>query len=145
MSVIAAVDRGRPQSHTVREAKSLADTFDERMHAIHVLSRSDFVDLERTSVEEGSETVDIDDVHEYAARIANEAVQTAATDSTTVGIVGDAAEETIQYVENSDARYIVIGERNRSPVGKALFGSVAQSIHLDAPIPVITVTGEGDR
>ena len=34
---------------------------------------------------------------------------------------------------------LVLGARRRSPVGKALMGSVAQTIILDASVPVLVV------
>ncbi|GGR72693.1 nucleotide-binding universal stress UspA family protein [Nocardioides luteus] len=42
-------------------------------------------------------------------------------------------------VESTGARLIVIGLRRRSPVGKALLGSDAQRILLDATVPVLAV------
>jgi nucleotide-binding universal stress UspA family protein len=38
-----------------------------------------------------------------------------------------------------DAEVLVIGGRRRTPVGKALLGSVAQRIILGAPCPVLVV------
>ncbi len=41
------------------------------------------------------------------------------------------------------ADLLVIGARNRSPVGKLLLGSATQSIILDATIPVLVVKSNG--
>jgi nucleotide-binding universal stress UspA family protein len=38
---------------------------------------------------------------------------------------------------------LVIGARRRSPVGKALVGSVAQTLILDADLPVLVVKADG--
>ena len=53
---------------------------------------------------------------------------------------GDPAEAIIEAAEQGDADLIIIGGRKRSPAGKALFGSVTQSVILNAERPVM-VTG----
>jgi nucleotide-binding universal stress UspA family protein len=51
----------------------------------------------------------------------------------------DPAEELIAAATSSDADFIVIGLRKRSPVGKLLLGSNAQRVLLDAACPVLAV------
>jgi len=48
----------------------------------------------------------------------------------------------IDVAEETDADFIVIGLRRRSPVGKLFLGSQAQQILLDAPCPVLAVKSE---
>jgi nucleotide-binding universal stress UspA family protein len=57
----------------------------------------------------------------------------------------DPAEELISAAESSDAEFIVIGLRRRSPVGKLLLGSNAQRVLLDASCPVLAVKAEPQR
>lgn len=52
------------------------------------------------------------------------------------------ADGILELAEEVDADLIVMGGRKRSPSGKALFGSVTQSVILDGDIPVV-VTGGG--
>jgi nucleotide-binding universal stress UspA family protein len=56
---------------------------------------------------------------------------------------GDGVENTastiLELAKNADAELLVIGARRRSPVGKALLGSVTQTLILDADIPVLVV------
>ena len=56
---------------------------------------------------------------------------------------GDGVENTaatiLELAEKADAELLVIGARRRSPVGKALLGSVTQTLILDADIPVLVV------
>ncbi|HET9871234.1 MAG TPA: universal stress protein [Propionibacteriaceae bacterium] len=54
----------------------------------------------------------------------------------------DPAEELISVADGSDALFIVIGLRRRSPVGKLLLGSNAQRVLLDASCPVLAVKAE---
>lgn len=70
------------------------------------------------------------------ARAAEAGVR-ARVDHTTHG--ADVVETFDNLVASTGARLIVIGLRRRSPVGKALLGSDAQRILLDAGVPVLAV------
>ncbi len=54
----------------------------------------------------------------------------------------DPAEAIITAGEAVDANLIVVGGRRRSPAGKALFGSVTQTVVLSANQPVLVVNYE---
>lgn len=137
MVIIAAVDRSDRASNVVREAATLAEAFDDVIHVVYVLTRSEFMDLERTSTDETGQPVDMDRIREVAADIAANAVTTTEIPSEAIGLVGDPADRIISYANEQNARYIVVGPRKRSPAGKVLFGSVAQSILLNATCPVL--------
>jgi nucleotide-binding universal stress UspA family protein len=51
----------------------------------------------------------------------------------------DPADDLINVANESNAEFIVIGLRRRSPVGKLILGSNAQRVLLDAPCPVLAV------
>ena len=52
----------------------------------------------------------------------------------------DEVEEVLQVVESRpDISRIVVGVRRRSPIGKAVLGSIAQRLILEAPLPVLAV------
>jgi nucleotide-binding universal stress UspA family protein len=51
----------------------------------------------------------------------------------------DVAGAVIKLAQRTEAEMLVIGARKRSPLGKFLLGSAAQSIILDAPMPVLVV------
>ena len=58
------------------------------------------------------------------------------------GRKGDHATEIVDLSTEIDADRVVVGGRKRSPSGKAVFGSLAQDIMIEAPCPVTFVKGE---
>ena len=140
MVIIAAVDRSERAPSIVEEANELGEAFDEPVHVVHVLSRSEFVGLERTSVTDTGKSIPTDDVLDIAEDFAREAIDEAGVDDATpVGLLGDPADEISNYADSNDARYLVIAGRKRSPVGKALFGSTVQSLMLNSETPVVSL------
>lgn len=139
MTIVAAIDRSDRATAIVSEAASLADAYGDDLHVVHVLGRSEFMDLERTSVDDTGRPVPMDDVRRVAAEIAAETVEEAGVEGTAAGLVGDPADEIIRYADDHDARYVVLGGRKRTPVGKAVFGSVAQDVLLQADRPVVSI------
>jgi len=55
---------------------------------------------------------------------------------------GDVSQALLEAVRDLSPDLLVIGARRRSPVGKALLGSVAQNLILDADVPVLVVKRE---
>ena len=141
MVIIAAVDRSDRAAEVIRQAKPLAEAFDDNIHVVHVLTRSAFVKLGRTKAEEG-DPIDMDQFIDIATAIAEEATTSLDDPFEAVGLMGDPAKEVVDYAGEYKARYIVVAGRKRSPAGKVLFGSVAQSILLNAECPVVMSTSE---
>lgn len=144
MPIVAAVDRSERGDEIVAEANELANAFDQDLHVVHVLSQSEFVELERTSVDDTGQAIEMEDIRGIAREIASDCAEGVADNYEAVGLVGDAADEIVRYSSKNNARYIVISGRRRSPVGKALFGSVTQSVLLDADRPVVTTIPSED-
>lgn len=138
MVVIAAVDRSDRSVDVVHEAETLAAEFEEPLHIVHALTRSEFVDLGRSA--QAGDPSDKDRIRDVAADIAGEAVSDISVPYETVGLIGEPASAILDYADTQDARYLVVGPRKRSPAGKALFGSVAQSLLLDSESPVVSIT-----
>lgn len=143
--IVAAIDRSADAKRIVEEAESLARAFDEELHVVHVAGQYESTNRARlTAAERPGEEIDIDEFARRATDRAREAAEGVAERFTPIGLVGYPAEEILDYAEDHDARYVVVGGRKRSPVGKVLFGSVTQAVLLGADRPVVTVR-VGDR
>ncbi|WP_313692779.1 universal stress protein [Halorarum halobium] len=75
-----------------------------------------------------------------SVRDAEEVLKAAGVDVSISEASGDPADAILELAEEDDADLVVVGGRKRSPAGKALFGSVTQTVILNAGRPVM-VTG----
>lgn len=138
MTIVVGVERRDGESEAVVEGAKLAEAFDEELHVVHVLSQSEFRDLERESLDETGTTVPVDEVRSFAEEAAADVASRTTDAYEPVGLVGSAADELIKYAESQNASYLCVDGRRRSAVGKALFGSVTQDVLLEAECPVVT-------
>jgi nucleotide-binding universal stress UspA family protein len=77
-------------------------------------------------------------ITQYApARAARDHLEAAGVEVTLDERSGDPGTQVVEYAEEDvDADVISVAGRKRSPAGKAVFGSVSQTVMLDAEIPV---------
>lgn len=139
MVIVAAVDRSDRATAVVEQANELAEAFDDTVHVVNVLTTSEFIDLGSTQAKEG-DPVDMDSVRSVATDVAEKAASSLDGQYEAIGLMGDPANEVVNYATEQGARYIVVAGRKRSPAGKALFGSTAQSIIMNAECPVVMST-----
>ncbi|KAA9396334.1 universal stress protein [Haloarcula sp. CBA1130] len=146
MVIVAAVDSSERSSYVLDQAATLAKRFDEPVHAIHVMTRSEAINAETSSIT-SDDAIEIEELRATAAQVASDALEDQPDDVETeaVGRIGDPATEIVEYANEHDTQYIVVSPRRRSQTGKIIFGSVAQSILLDATCPVVSVTDESSR
>lgn len=162
--ILAAIDGEDGSDVVVETGADLAAAFDEELAVMHVMSEDHYESVRNrltkgesvtypietkahvsvsSSAGGSGEGYPIDAAADDAAAVAGSVVERALgeepdVDVRTVGRVGEATGEIAEELERSDARYLVIGGRKRSPVGKALFGSTTQSILLNTDRPVMT-------
>lgn len=77
-----------------------------------------------------------------AVRRARERLEEAGIDTVHHEASGDPAEEILAAAEEIDADLICLSGRKRSPTGKAVFGSVTQSVIRSSERPVLVVPRE---
>ncbi|WP_418283021.1 universal stress protein [Halorubrum sp. DTA98] len=134
MTIVSTIDDA-DDARIVAEGKALADAFGEELHVVHVQDREE---IEESVGKHGKRTA-----REEAAATAATVAETVTDEFEAIGLLGNPAAEIDSYVDEVDARYLVVGGRKRTPIGKALFGSVTQSVLLSVDTPVVTVrTGD---
>ncbi|ELZ91662.1 UspA domain-containing protein [Haloferax mucosum ATCC BAA-1512] len=80
----------------------------------------------------------------HSVRKAGESLDDHGIDYNVTESSGDPAEVIVEFAEDENADLIVTAGRKRSPAGKALFGSVTQSVILNTDLPVM-VSGTTKR
>lgn len=144
MTILTAIDETHSSNPVVRVGDDLAAAYDDSLVVLHVVPR------DISALDYSHESLPLDpgmdhaEKQTHAAAVAEEVTETTlgTTDRShvrAVGRVGHPLEEVLAAAEEADARYIIVGGRQRSPVGKAVFGSTTQSILLRADRPMMTV------
>lgn len=170
MVILAAVDGEQISDGVVTTGSSLARAYGEELVVLHVMPQQRFderqratsdhsatslapdvnygsADERRSTARNSSERYTIDaDGEPDAETVARDVVEATLDDTSGVSVqgrVGEPTREILDEAERRDARYLVVGGRKRSPVGKAVFGSVTQSILLNAHRPVVAIMEGG--
>ncbi len=137
MVILAAISDADVDDQILSEAVTLADAFDDELHVVHVQSYDSLSEKEQNSTDKT--------IKQQTSAVAAEAASEFEVPTVPVGRIGQPAAQILEYADDIDTRYIVIGGQKRSPVGKALFGSTTQQVLLGAERPVVTVMGRDNE
>lgn len=145
MTILVAVGEKSTSNELIETAYELAVAFGDELEVLHVIPREEAEDHFRTlrsipEFRDMSLSVEEERAEEVARRLVDDALSEYDHDAVrSVGRIGDPAESILSVANAHDARYVVVGGKKRSPAGKALFGSVTQSVLLNAEVPTVTV------
>ena len=134
MVILAAISDATTDEQILAEAADLADAFDDELHVVHVQSYDALPDTKKTNTTDKT-------IKQQTKETAASAATKLDRSTVSVGLIGQPAVEILEYSDEVDARYLIIGGQKRSPVGKALFGSTTQKVLLGAERPVVTIMG----
>lgn len=147
MAILAAIDETDRAKEIVSLAHELATKYDDQLIVLHVIPQENYAKHKETleGIPEFSD-FSLDQEADSAARVARRVVEET-VDETTINVefrgrVGDIADETLAEMSNVEPRYLVISGQRRSPTGKAIFGSPAQKMLLNATCPVVTMISD---
>ncbi|NEU56655.1 universal stress protein [Halorussus sp. MSC15.2] len=113
-------DRARRQARAVADLPSAAD--EVRATLLHVFTENPG----------GASATQVGSV-----RRAEEMLDEAGVEVEVAERSGEPAATVLDFAQSEDADCICVGGRSRSPAGKAIFGSVSQSVILQSDRPVI--------
>lgn len=145
MVILAAVSETPDQDIVLLTARELAQAYDDELKVLHVIPEDEAEEhLEAIRAIEEFSDASISTEAERAAELARVRIESGFGSQANefvspIGRVGNPAEEIIAAADSLEPRYLVVGGRKRSPTGKALFGSVTQSILLNSEYPVVTI------
>jgi nucleotide-binding universal stress UspA family protein len=143
MVILAPIDVEQEYERVLTVGQQLADAYDDELVVLYVMSEDEYESeredrLSRTEYSEYPMSQAEADAAKRVERIAGEVLGDDA-DVHSRGRIGEPTPEILSVAEEVGARYIVLGGRKRTPTGKALFGSITQSVLLNADRPVVTV------
>lgn len=137
MTILTAIE-SPSDTKLIEQASQLARAYDDELVVLHVFTREEFEDRA-----EGRDDYYLDDGAYDAAKVSEAATDAVLSGDTPnvffQGRIGEPTEEILDEAKRTNARYLVVGGRKRSPVGKAVFGDTTQEILLHATLPVVTV------
>lgn len=138
-NVLIAVENNRDRMIPVVEhAAEIADALSARVTLFHVYEHGEFEDvLDSHNLDSGdpSDMAMDNAMVEEAAEILGDAGVPFTVEAST----GDPSEETIAFVEANEIDHVFLGGRDRSPAGKAILGSVSQTVILNTVVPCTVV------
>jgi nucleotide-binding universal stress UspA family protein len=121
-------DRARRQARAVTDLPA-ADT-EVRATLLHVFTENP----------DGASATQVGSVRRAADLLEEADVETEVAERS-----GEPAATILDFAESEAADCVCVGGRTRSPAGKAIFGSVSQSVILQADRPVLVTGGAGSE
>jgi len=116
-----------------------------RLALTHAVQEAKYRSTDLAVLHVVSSALDADREEAYRLGVSDEIEKAVGPDSDVTwklhlqNVSGDVGDAIVKLTNQLRPDLLVLGARRRSPVGKALLGSVAQTIILEASVPVLVV------
>lgn len=131
MSLLVAIDTDRGAEAVVSTGHELASALEEDLVVLYVVPESENRERKQAEIEDILEEA-VGDSDRVELRVIDQpSGRDVPSGRTATGI--------LDVADDIDARYIVVGSRKRTPIGKVMLGSIAQLVLINAEVPVVTV------
>jgi len=140
--ILLPVDLSEVSPKIAPWALSLAQTFGAEVHALYVVRRFEHLSTVYVSAEsiEKFEREIIDGAERSLSDFVMRHFENRGFDRCQARVVvGDAAEEILEYIKSEKIDLVVMGTHGRKGLERVLFGSVADRVVKMSPVPVFTV------
>lgn len=110
----------------------------------HVFTQEEYEDItDGIGIEEGADVTSDAVARRHATvRDLRDHLEGDGIEYDVAGRVGEHGESIVALADEVEADLAIVGGRQRSPTGKAVFGSTAQTVLLSSPCPVTFVRGD---
>jgi len=139
--LLTAIDSDR--DHPERIVEAITEIPLDR-EEVEVVLLNVFEEVETVGEEGKVDSAQLYDESDYPQALTDvaEALASKGFDVTKRREHGDPAETITAVAREIDADCITVGRHRRSPIGKAIFGSVTQSVLLSADQPILVTMGD---
>jgi nucleotide-binding universal stress UspA family protein len=136
--LIAVEDNKERMRPVIEHASEIADALSATVTLFHVYESGEFKNKLDARSLESADPCDIA-LDDPIIEMASEMLRDAGLEFTVVAATGEAGEEVGDYIDNHEIGHVFLGGRGLSPAGKALLGSVSQSVILNTDVPCTVV------
>ncbi len=127
----------------VPHVKAIAERFGSEVHLVYVARTNEYYQENKCTAGESKS-----ECGQVISQAVDEFVQkhcSSLSEPKVVVLEGEPDVELLAYIKKTNINLVMMATRGRSPLGKALLGSVAGSLASNAPVPIFIVRPDKNK